>query len=102
MHDFSQGMDYSRMDAGIAPWVKLLNENGIETLESCEGGLGHAYPEPTIRLHGVESYGWSALGVAKTFVLPVSELRRTWSFQDGQPHGPYWELVFIRKAESGA
>jgi hypothetical protein len=27
--------------------VNILAENGIETFESCEGGEGHSYPEPT-------------------------------------------------------
>jgi hypothetical protein len=25
---------------------------GVETIESCEGGPGHAFPEPTVRLAG--------------------------------------------------
>src|SRR6266540_3788315 len=38
-----------------------LQTCGIETFESCEGGPGHAYPEPTIRFQGTPEAGWRAL-----------------------------------------
>lgn len=42
------------IDAGILPAVEILNNNGFETFESCEGGEGHAYFEPTVRFFGTE------------------------------------------------
>ena len=36
------------LDAGIAQAVVALRAGGVETFESCEGGPGHAYPEPTV------------------------------------------------------
>ena len=30
----------------------ILRENGVETVESCQGGAGHAFPEPTIKFSG--------------------------------------------------
>ena len=39
----------SPLDEGIADYVILLDKFGVETYEYCEGGSGHAYPEPTIR-----------------------------------------------------
>jgi hypothetical protein len=43
------------LDPGIAPAVLVLRDAGVETFESCEGGEGHSYPEPTVRFHGQPS-----------------------------------------------
>jgi hypothetical protein len=49
------------LDAGIYDAVEVLRESDVETFESCEGGSGHAYPEPTVRLHGDQAEGLRAL-----------------------------------------
>lgn len=81
------------LDPGIREVVGVLMSNGIETFESCEGGRGHAYPEPTVRFHGERSEGFRALAVATAHGLRVLALRRTWPINDGEPTGPWWELV---------
>lgn len=83
------------LDAGIAEVVAVLRDNGVETFESCEGGPGHAYPEPTVRFHGDTSEGLRALAAAIKAELPVAELRRTWPIQDDEITGPWWELTFV-------
>ena len=83
------------LDPGIAEAVAVLRGAGVETFESCEGGEGHAYPEPTVRFHGDSSEGLRALAVAMEAGLPVFELRRVWVIQDEEPNGPWWELVFV-------
>lgn len=85
------------LDDGIRQAVTILRESGIETFESCEGGDGHAFHEPTIRFYGDPSEGWKALATAHQNGLGVSELRRAWSVNDGEPCGPYWELVFTSR-----
>ena len=82
------------LDPGIAHAVVTLRAAGIETYESCEGGDGHAYPQPTVRFHGDRAEGLRALAAAQTADLPVAELRRIWSVIDSEPTGPCWELVF--------
>ena len=82
------------LDAGISAAVIALRNGGVETFESCEGGAGHAYPEPTVRFHGDRSEGYRALAVAHRAGLPVSALRRVWPIEDGEPTGPWWELTF--------
>lgn len=82
------------LDPGIEQAVLILREAGVETFESCQGGDGHAYPEPTVRFHGERSAGWQALAVAQVKGLPVVELRRVWPVLDGEPTGPWWELTF--------
>jgi hypothetical protein len=85
------------LDPGIARAVRALRAGGVETFESCEGGEGHAYPEPTVRFHGEHPEGFRALSVAMQAGLRVTSLRRTWTVQDGEPHGPYWEMTFARE-----
>jgi hypothetical protein len=85
------------LDAGIEKAVRILNEAGIETYESCEGGSGHAYPEPTVRFHGERGEGFRALSVALQNNLSVVGLKRVWCIIDGEPVGPTWELTFSVK-----
>jgi hypothetical protein len=71
-----------RLDRGIRKAVERLQTCGIETFESCEGGPGHAYPEPTIRFQGTPEAGWRALGICLAHGLPVASLRRIWDVLD--------------------
>ena len=84
----------SPLDAGIAHVVVTLRRAGVETFESCEGGRGHAYPDPTVRFHGGQAEGLRALSTAIAAGLPVAELRRVWVVLDQEPSGPWWELTF--------
>jgi hypothetical protein len=84
----------SPLDPGIKHAVETLRAGGIETFESCEGGEGHCYPEPTVRFHGGRGEGFRAIAVALQHALPVSCLRRIWTVNDGEPTGPHWEMTF--------
>jgi hypothetical protein len=84
------------LDKGISKEVKILRDNNIETFESCEGGNGHSYVEPTIRFHGDKSEGFRALAVALQHGLTVNSVRRTWTIKDGEPTGPWWEMTFYK------
>lgn len=92
-HGYEPNED-NQLDRGIAPFVKALRSEGVETFESCQGGSGHSYTEPTIRFHGDRAEGYRALSVAMQKGLPVAELRRVWPINDGEPTGPWWELTF--------
>lgn len=83
------------LDEGIREIVHTLIAAGIETFESCEGGVGHCYAEPTVRFEGGISEGYRAISVALAYGLPVLNLRRAWNIQDGMLHGPWWEMTFI-------
>jgi hypothetical protein len=39
------------LDPGIADAVHLLRRHGIPTFASCEGGEGHSFQHPVIRIH---------------------------------------------------
>lgn len=82
------------LDDGIAQYVAVLRAGGVETFDSCQGGPGHALPEPTVIFHGDRAAGWHALAVAQECDLPVLELRRAWPLIDNEPTGPYWQLTF--------
>ena len=83
------------LDEGILPVVRVLMQNGVETFESCEGGEGHAFHEPTVRFHGNHAEGFRALAIALQHGLRVCELRRYYSIEDGEPVGPHWEMTFL-------
>jgi hypothetical protein len=85
----------NHLDKGIERAVLVLREGGVETIESCQGGNGHAFPEPTVRFVGEKSEGYRALAIALQNGLKVMELRRVWPVLDYEPTGPYWELTFV-------
>lgn len=87
------------LDPGIRRYVDVLRAGGVETFESCQGGAGHAFTEPTVRFHGNQAAGFRALAVAMDHDLPVATLRRAYPIEDGWPVGPWWELTFSRVEE---
>jgi hypothetical protein len=86
---------YTNLDAGIKGAVRILFENGIETAESCQGGKGHAYPEPTIYFDGTYEDGFKALAVALQHNLKVWQLSRVYTMDGGEPTGPEWKITFL-------
>lgn len=83
------------IDKGIRRHVQILQQHGVETFESCQGGKGHAFFEPTVRFSGSQAEGMRAFSIAHQHGLKVAELRRYWSIQDGEPVGPQWEMTFV-------
>ncbi len=84
-----------QLDVGIRKAVEVFQKYDIETFESCEGGTGHAYPEPTVAFYGGPGAGWSAVSVCLTHGLPVQSLRRVWDVLDtNDVTGPHWEITF--------
>ena len=97
----SDAPEYSRTVGGDLPldrWisyaVKVLRDAGIETFESCHGGKGHAFNDPTVRFHGGPAEGFRAFAAAVEVGLPVYALRRFWAVSGGELSGPHWEIVF--------
>ena len=82
------------LDDGIRDIVVTLVANGVETFESCEGGRGHSFPEPTVRFEGAASEGLRAISVALENGLPVRRLRHVWGFENNLIHCPWWEMTF--------
>lgn len=87
-----------QIDPGIRQAVKILQDHNIETCESCEGGPGHAYPEPTVAFYGTPEAGWRAVAACLASGLPILSLRRVWDILDAnEPTGPHWEITFRRR-----
>lgn len=82
------------LDAGIREAVLILRSGGIETFESCEGGAGHACPEPMIRFHGNPFEGFKAYTIAKNHGLNVLTVSYEYSECDGWLEGPSWKMIF--------
>ena len=89
----------AQLDAGIRAAVVVLARAGVETTESCEGGVGHAFPVPTVRFAGEADAGLRAVAIAMAAGLPVDELRRVWYMHDGELTGPQWELTFYETTQ---
>lgn len=88
------------LDTGIRRYVLILRAEGIETIESCQGGEGHAFPEPTVRFNGNAVEGYKAFAIARNYGLPVMTLRRFYHVTDGQLEGPWWEMTFSTTDQS--
>ena len=91
----------SPLDPGITAAVLALRTAGVETFESCQGGEGHAYPQPTVRFYGERPEGYRAAAVALQKGFDVLALRRVWPINDGELTGPWWELTFATTAPDG-
>ncbi len=95
LDEFGDGL---ALDPGIRHYVLILRSQGIETCQSCEGGPGHSYLQPTVDFRGGKGEGPRAIGAALTYGLPVGELMRVWYVRDGELDGPIWRMTFVVKA----
>jgi len=105
----------SFIDAGILPAVEILNEQGFETFESCQGGEGHCYEDPTVRFFGSEFDLIRAYETCRAFGLNVFEAKRVFRKADvyvdnntpavksvGETWDkPFNELVFLIHSKTG-
>lgn len=64
------------IDRLILPAVEILNKHGFKTFESCQGGDGHCFPEPTVRFEGSEFDLIRAHEICEYYGLPVAAGRR--------------------------
>ena len=88
---------YLSLDIGIKNTVELLRKFNIETVQSCEGGKGHSYPEPTIEFCGTQEAGYRAVSICIAHGLPISKLYRFSNVEGDELTGPYWAITFKRR-----
>lgn len=93
--EFLSSIKECPLDDGIEYAVMVFQAEGIETYESCEGGVGHAFYQPTVRFHGERSTGLKAFAIAQEHGLHIDALRRVWDCIDGELIGATWEITFI-------
>ena len=100
--DMSDEVLKTHLEEGIAEAVLFLRAHGVETMWSCEGGPGHACPEPTIRFDAQLAEAFEAYAICERFNWPLHSLRCVWDIGFmGEPCGPVWELVFTPPVERG-
>jgi hypothetical protein len=87
------------VDVGIVRAVRVLRESGLRTIESCQGGSGHSYPEPTIEFEATRAGGWHALSVLMDFGFPIKRIGQMWSMTEGVPTGPVWHVTFWKQLD---
>lgn len=95
---------YEGLDAGIRFAVRVLHAAGFETCQSCQGGKGHAYAEPTVEMiaTGDDSRGFGALDALRGYGLPVSQVAITWPIRNGYPYEKNWTITFSKTMEDRA
>jgi hypothetical protein len=88
---------YKGLDKGIRFAVRVLHAAGIYTCQSCEGGKGHSYAEPTV---DIPPRGWSdaegfrALAALHAYDLPVQSIAILWNIETGLPVERIWRVTF--------
>lgn len=93
---------YQSLDRGIRFVVRVLHAAGFETCQSCQGGKGHAYYEPTVDLIalGDDATGFGALEALQSYGLPVAQVAIVWRVCNGLPHEKLWRITFSKTMES--
>lgn len=89
------------LDPIIKDAVILLNKYGYKTFESCQGGDGHCYPEPTVRFFGDEFDLIRAYELCSIHGLNVFNAKRVYrktdvysEVTDGISIGDNWDKPF--------
>jgi hypothetical protein len=88
---------YAQIDRGVRFAVRVLHAaGGMETCQSCEGGAGHAYSEPSIDLvaeGGHDATGFRALAALTAYGLDVHDVAIIWTCQHGLPYQRIWRVT---------
>ena len=95
---------YEGLDRGIRFAVRVLHAAGFDTCQSCQGGKGHSYDEPTVEMvaTGDDSRGFGALDALRSYGLPVSAVALVWPCQNGAPYEKNWRITFSQTMEDRA
>lgn len=103
------------IDPLILPAVEVLNTHGFKTYESCQGGEGHCFPEPTVRFEGEEFDLIRAFSVCELYRLNVFAAKKVYMkgsiySNDNTPEvkekgsawsKPFYELTFCIHSKTG-
>ena len=95
---------YKDLDAGIRFAVRVLHAAGIDTCQSCQGGKGHAYDQPTVEMvsTGGDAEGFAALAALHGYGLPVADIAIRWPVKNGLPYERLWTITFRKTMEDRA
>ncbi len=92
-------IDFKEIDKGIITAVELLRDYGFETFESCQGGAGHCFEDPTIRFFGSEFDLIRAWEICSLHGMEVFEAKRVYRKVDmyrknKKSNGLSWDKPF--------
>lgn len=90
---------YDGIDAGIRFAVRVLHARGYETCQSCEGGEGHSYDNPTVDLiaGSRDANGFGAVAELVPYGLQVTRVSQVWNLDPlGRPYETIWRIEFKR------
>lgn len=95
---------YQTLDTGIRFAVRVLHANGFETCQSCQGGKGHAYGQPTVDMVATadDAQGFGALAALQSYGLPVDSISIFWNICNGLPYEKLWRITFRKSMEDRA
>lgn len=95
---------YKSLDDGIRFAVRVLHAAGFETCQSCQGGPGHSYDEPTVEMisSGSDAQGFGALAALQSYGLPVNAISIQWPVSNGLPYERNWRITFSKTMEDRA
>jgi hypothetical protein len=95
---------YGSLDVGIRFAVRVLHARGFETCQSCQGGQGHSYPEPTVEMvaGGDDALGFGALDALRSYGLPVADVAIVWRVSGSHPFEKLWRITFYKTMEDRA
>lgn len=95
---------YQKLDKGIRFAVRVLHAKGFETCQSCQGGKGHCYNNPTIDLisSGDDSWGFAAISALQDYGIIVTDISLHWSVRNGFPYDRIWRIELANTLEERA
>ncbi len=95
---------YKTIDKGIRFAVRVLNAKGIDTQQSCQGGKGHAYNQPSVDIPATDddAKGFAALSALRDYGLPVQEVSIIWPVSGSLPTEKFWRVTFFKTMEDRA
>lgn len=113
MSDTTYTDSIGNVDPLIVPAVEILHKHGFHTIESCQGGDGHAYHEPTVIFDGTEFDLIKAYELCNLYGLNVYSVKRVYGKEpvledvtDGREIGENWvspvnEITFMVHSKTG-
>lgn len=95
---------YKGLDPGIRFAVRVLHAAGLDTCQSCQGGKGHPYDQPTVEMvaTGDDARGFGALAALHSYGLPVADIAIRWPIRHGLPYEKLWTITFYKTMEDRA
>jgi hypothetical protein len=89
---------WDHIEPGVRVLVRILVEQaGVTTFSSCEGGPGHTYPCRMVRFRGD---AFRAVRVARAHGFPLLQLSRHHSLTGAL--APFWQLLVAQEVPEQA